>query len=188
MLLQKLKKRDLFLERNYKRDRENRIVVNMTVKDDSDFLSVFSENSAPVISTDVAEFIESITASIPPGEPLTLRIRSGCIDEREKALYREAIAEYYSEKYVVNERERKRNNIIAVILTIAGVLTLVLEIFLEFWRNSPIWTEVIDIVAWVFLWEAVDISVFGNRTLRVKRGHYLSYLSMKVEYVGLDEG
>ena len=121
----------------------------------------------------------------PPKEQLTLKIHSDCIDENEKKLYTVAIKEYYSEKYLANKRELKRNNLIVLLLTIAGILTLSLRIILEYTTKSLIWTEIIDIAAWVFLWEAVDIAVFGNKALRFKNKHYLSYMSMNIEYVGL---
>lgn len=168
-------------------EKGGRRVVNMVVKDDADFLSVFSESETPVISNEVAEFIENRTMAIPPKEQLTLKIHSDCIDENEKKLYTVAIKEYYSEKYIANKRELKRNNLIVLLLTIAGVLALSLRIILEYTTKSLIWTEIIDIAAWVFLWEAVDISVFGNKALRFKNKHYLSYMSMNVEYVGLSE-
>lgn len=176
----------LYLKKIYQKDEEKRVIVNMTVKDDSDFLSVFSENDTPVISTGVADFIEYSTNAIHPKEKLTLKIHSNCIDDREKVLYKEAIKEYYTEKYIANERELKRNNVIAFFLTLAGVLVLALKIFFEYRVSSLIWSEVVDIVAWVLLWEAVDISFFGNRALRIKRRHYLSYLDMKVEYADIN--
>lgn len=167
----------------YKYDSDGRVIVNMTVKNDDDFLSVFSESETPVISDVVADFIESSTASIPPKENLTLKIRSNCIDEREKVLYEKAIKEYYTEKYVANERELKRNTFIVCLLAIMGVLVLACELIFEYQIGNAIWAEVIDIVAWVLLWEAVDIGVFGGHALRTKRNRCLSYLSMKIEYV-----
>lgn len=172
-------------QRRYSRDEENRIVVNMTVNDDSNFLSVFSQSDTPVISTDVAEFIENSTDSILPKEPLTLRIHSDCIDDREKELYRSGIKEYYSEKNIANERELKRNNMIMILLTIAGVFVLALQLVFEYKTGNLIWSEVLNIVAWVFLWEAVDIGAFENRHLRWKKKRYLSYLSMKIEYIDI---
>ena len=78
--------------------------------------------------------------------------------------------------------ELKRNRIIIFLLMIAGVITLALA----FRINSNIWSEVVDIAAWVFLWEAVDIGTFKNRELRLKRKRYLAYMSMKVEFELLD--
>ena len=168
--------------KRYQRDKDGNIIVNMTVKNDDDFLSVYSTNEIPVIATDVAEFIENNTSSLHASDPLTLRIYSNCIDESEQKDYREAIKEYYTDKYIVNEKELKRNRIIIFLLMIAGVITLALA----FRINSNIWSEVVDIAAWVFLWEAVDIGTFKNRELRLKRKRYLAYMSMKVEFELLD--
>ena len=171
--------------RRFQRDDENRVIINMTVKDDSNFLSVFSQSDTPVINTEVAEFIENSTNSVLPKEQLTLRIHSDCIDDTEKAIYRDAIKEYYREKRIADSRELNRNNIIALLLTVAGVAVLAFQLFFEYITRNLIWAEVIDIVAWVLLWEAVDIIAFGNRSLRVKCKRYLSYMSMKIEYADI---
>lgn len=166
------------------RDADGRVVVNMTVKDDTDFLSSFSPRSNPVISTEVAEFIENSTYLLHSTDAMTLRIHSNCVDEQEKIDYPCAIKEYYADKYLVNEKELRRNRIIILLLTIAGILTLAMA----FQIDNAIWSEVVDIAAWVFLWEAVDIGAFRNRELRVKRMRYMAYMSMKVEYSPLTIG
>ncbi|MBR2926594.1 MAG: hypothetical protein IKC31_03330 [Clostridia bacterium] len=162
-------------------DEEGRAIIDMTVSDDSSFLSVYSKHASPVISSEVAEFIENSTRSLPPKQALTLRIHSDCIDGREKELYRSAIGEYYSEKYHAERNELQFNFWAVLFLTLAGVVALVLA----FWVDHHIWSEVIDIAAWVFLWEAVDIGAFKNRESRHMRRRCLSYLSMKIEYVPL---
>lgn len=169
--------------RRRQRDEEDRVLIHMTVKNDENFLSVFSESETPVISTEVAEFIENSTHSVPPRESLTLRIHSRCIDDREKVLYKKAIKEYYMEKYIANEQELKRNRLTVLLLTMAGVATLAAALLFDYHIGNAIWSEVIDIVAWVFLWEAVDIGVFENRMARSKKLRYLAFLSMKVAYV-----
>lgn len=176
------------LERRHKRDAGGRVIVNMTINDDRDFLSVFSAGDAPVISSEIAAFLENSTHSVLPNEQLTLRIHSDCIDDDEKEEYRRAIKEYYTERYITNNRELKRNGLIALFLALVGVITLAAAFFIEYQTTSPIWTEVVDIIAWVFLWESVDISAFKNRELRVKRSRCLSFLSMNIEYFSLRRG
>lgn len=185
MFHRKESERNLLLDRHHLRDSDGRIIVDMTVNDDTNFLSVYSENPSPVICTEAAAFIENCTAAIPPHEQLTLRIHSDCIDDLEKEIYRRAISEYYRKQYSANEIERKRNNLIVFLLTAAGVLTLLAEVFLLEFTDYQIWAEMIDIVAWVLLWEAVDISIFRNKALRMKRKRYFSYISMKIEYIPL---
>ena len=163
-------------------DSERRAIINMTVKDDSDFLSVYSERETPFISSDVAEFIESSSHSIRPGQPLSLHIHSDCIDDAEKEDYRVGIREYYSEKYIAGKREFRFNIIAVILLALAGIGTLILA--LSF--GDSLWAEVIDIAAWVFLWEAVDLGVFKLREINQNRKRFLSYISMKVEYLPLN--
>ena len=61
-------------------------------------------------------------------------------------------------------------------------MILSLALLLEYRVGSLIWAEVIDIAAWVFLWEAVDIGIFRNRELREKRLRYRSFMEMKIVY------
>ena len=153
----------------------------MTVQDDSDFLSVYSEYDTPVISTEVAEFIENSTHSLRPSQPLTLQIHSDCIDDRERQDYRAAIREYYEGKYIASKKEFRFSITAVLVLALAGIITLALA----FQIDHHIWSEVVDIAAWVFLWEAVDIAVFRNRESNRMRKRYLSYMCMKVEYLPL---
>jgi len=170
------------IEKAFLRDEENRIIVDMTVNDDSAFLSPFSPEGTPVVNADVAEFIEDITDAVPKNESLTLRIHSDCIDDDEKQIYSVAIKEYYTEKYISLSRELKRNRALAAIFAIIGILVIAFNLILQYKFNAPIWTEVIDIVAWVFLWETVDISAFENRSLRLKMARYRAFVDMKIKY------
>ena len=169
-------------EKQYQRDNEGRIIVNMNVKDDTDFLSVFSASDTPVISSEVAEFLETSTHSIRPNEQLSLHIKSDCIDETEQKVYSTAIKKYYTEKYRTNERELKVQTSIALLLAILGVFVLAFAVFLDYRIGSVIWAEVIDIAAWVFLWEAVDIKFFKTRELAIQRKRYMAFIDMKIEY------
>ena len=161
---------------------KHRQTICMNVSDDSNFLSVFSENDTPVIDHSVAEFIETSTHSVKPAERMTLKIRSNCIDENEKTLYCRAIREYYTEKYAAVNRELKKNHWIAFLLGLFGVGVLAGAIVLEYFHESAIWAEVVDIVAWVFLWEAVDISFLETRKLKLDRYRYISYVMMDIEF------
>ncbi|MGN1405903.1 MAG: hypothetical protein ACI4WM_06505, partial [Erysipelotrichaceae bacterium] len=145
-----------------KKDKEGNIIINMAVLDDSDFISPFSMSEIPVINSDVAEFIENSTIGIPPKEKLKLIIHSDCIDEDEKILYRKAIREYYRQRYESSRKELLRNRIAIIIMFIAGVIILAISIFKV---NTLISSEVIDIIAWVLIWEAADVSLFTNRSL-----------------------
>ena len=115
-------------------------------------------------------------------EQLALHIKSACVDETKQQIYKDAIKEYYTEKFYANERELKIQNRIALLLAILGIIVLACSIFLQYRFDSIIWSEVIDIVAWVLLWEAVDIKFFKTRELALKRKRYNAFISMEILY------
>lgn len=153
----------------------------MNVTNDTGFLSPFSANDTPVISSDVADFIEANVPAVQSGDTLTLKIKSDCIDESEKSLYKHAIKAYYTDKYISAGHELSKNRTIAMLLAFAGILVLLLALFLEY-RASLVWAEVIDIVAWVFLWEATDICFLSSRKLKHDREKYVALTAMDVEF------
>ena len=120
-----------------------------------------------------------------PNESLALHIHSNCIDDEEKEEYKKAIKEYYVEKYISNNHIHKRNTLVAILLAIVGMFILGVAIYVEYQTENPIWTEFIDIIAWVLIWEAVDIVAFRNREMRMNNRRYLSYIAMKIRFFSL---
>lgn len=165
------------------RDGDGNFVIDMIVRDDTNFLSPFSESHVPVVNGDVASFVENRTKSVGAKEKLKLKIHSTCIDKTEQEIYKTAIKEYFSESYAEVDAKIRRNNIISIFLLLLGILTLSAMFVLEKYSISGIWAEVVDIVAWVFLWEATDIFVLQNMELRLKRKKLLSIIAMSVEFV-----
>lgn len=171
------------LDKEIKRRKEESCdyVISMNVNNDNHFLSEFSENDTPVISREVAEFIEDSTPALRKNEELTLVIKSGCIDGEEKKLYRRAVKEYYTERYIAGKAELKRDYIIAGVLAAVGILVLLLAIFIGY--HSEIWAEVVNIVAWVFVWEAAYLAFLETRKLKHSNKKYVAYISMRIEYI-----
>lgn len=168
---------------SHERDSDGRVVINMRVMNDDGFLSPFSPYDNPVLSDDVTDFLDKTTKSVLPNEQLCLKIKSNCIDDEEKSLYSKAIKETYAEEYLENERALKRNTAFSVVLGLLGVTVLILLFIFESTVANAIWGEVIDILAWVLLWEAFDLYIFGSQEFKLKRLRCLAFISMKVDYI-----
>lgn len=167
----------------YEKDENGNIILSMTVRDDTDFLSPYSFGDNPVISGDVADFLDSRTSAMPQSEGLTLRIHSDCIAKEEKPLYEKAIREYYRERFAANARELRHNALLASVFAIIGITVLALLVLFAAYLKESIWTEVIDIVAWVFLWEATDLYFLQNRDLKQERKRLRALIAIKIEYI-----
>lgn len=165
------------------RDSDGRAVINMTVHNDDDFLSPYSVNNTETISSEVADFLQNAAMAYHPKEKLTLRISSSCIDENEKRIYTKAIKNYFNLHFIENARELKRNTISSIIMMIIGVLGLAFMIFGEKLGFPSILIECIDIFAWVFIWETVDLFFISRSLLKLKLRRLIAFTEIKVEYI-----
>ena len=155
--------------------------INMTVLDDSEFLSPYSETNTPVISGEVAEFLENGANAARLIDNLELNLHSNCIDSDKQSRYEQAIRNYFSLKLIAEQRELKRNNIVSLIFAIIGVVGLAFMIICDQLLNmQAIWVECIDIFAWVFLWEAVDQFFIERRKLIFNRRRLKSLAEMPI--------
>ena len=172
---------------NYPHDEDGRATIEMTIHDDGEFLSPYSHGAAEVISGETADFIRDSALGLPPKEEFSLRIYSDCIDDDKKEIYREAIHTYFDRNFADTAREMHLNTIQAVIMFIIGVVALGVMIAGERLGWGEIWVECIDIFAWVFLWETVDVFCLERTALRRRAMRYLAFVNMNVTFLPLSE-
>lgn len=156
--------------------------LNMNITDDSDFLSPYSPSEKPIISSDVADFLENSARAFHPRAHVKLTITGRCVEESEKSAYGDAIRNYFSLKLAETERDIKRRGWISLIFTIIGVVALTFMIVYESFFNNAVWTECVDIFAWVFLWEAVDQFFIERSGLLLKRKRFENFVNMSIEF------
>ncbi|MDO4507930.1 MAG: hypothetical protein Q4B65_00860 [Candidatus Saccharibacteria bacterium] len=154
-------------------------VINMVVNDDSGFLSKFSTHKTSVISPEVADFLENSAQRFSPKQRLHLQIEGDCVSENEKESYALAIKEYFSDEMAAIGRELRHYNMVAAILMAIGIVILAASIIFP----ERLWAAVLDIIAWVFIWEAVDIIAFRKRELRIRKFRCRAFVNMKIEYL-----
>ena len=156
--------------------------LNLNITDDSEFLSPYSPSEQPIISSDVADFLENSARAFHPRARVNLTITGRCVDESERSVYGDAIKNYFSLKLAETERDIKRKGWISLVFTIIGVVALVFMIVYESFVNNAVWTECVDIFGWVFLWEAVDQFFIERSGLLLKRKRFKNFVNMNIEF------
>ena len=78
-------------------------------------------------------------------------------------------------------------NILSSILFLLGILTLVLMFVLDFLTGSNLglWKEVIDIVAWVFIWESVDLFIIQRLENNAKYRMFKNVINADIVFTPL---
>ena len=171
-------------EDELERDEEGRAIIEVTVRQDVDFLSDYSVER-PMISSSFSDFLREQAEAFPPREPILLKIHSNCIDEGEKGVYGAALKEYAMRNYKKHTLDLKKNGLISAILMAVGVLGLAAVVILSFFSNNAVLAEILDIFAWVFVWEAVDLFFLERRIIRAQLHRCLRLYEAKIQFLPL---
>lgn len=181
--LKEIKKQQDEYKKKYKCDEDGRVVVDLCVHNDDNFLSPYSSSENAVLTEEVADFIENNLKNVPHDKRIKLAIHGETITLDEQDQYEKAIHRHFSESYQKVKTDKSRLTKISFIMAIIAVLVLSIMFTLEFVIDiNAVAIEVIDIIAWVFMWEAVDIFFLQCAALRRKEKRYLSLIDSKIEF------
>ncbi len=75
----------------------------------------------------------------------------------------------------------KKQYLIAAILALVGMVFLAVSLAIGDLWNGAFFGELVDIAAWVFVWEAVDVICFRKQELRVNRTRYQALMNMEID-------
>lgn len=152
------KRRAVLSESADERDENNRRIIRLNVTDDSNFLSPFSVKGDPLISGETADFLNLNIKHNLKDSGVKLVISSGEIDDTEKDVYKTAIKNYYRVEYKSTWKELRRNLLSSIIMLLISACIFALAITLKKTTDTgAVILNMLDVFAWVFTWEAVDI-------------------------------
>ncbi|MBE5732693.1 MAG: YihY/virulence factor BrkB family protein [Clostridiales bacterium] len=156
-------------------DENGKRYIPVSVRVEDSILSPFSPKGNPTISGEFAEFLDSQYTEMKANDQLHIDIECDTIDDEERILYEGAIRSYYKAEETRKTKELVRNNIIALIMVIIGIVVLTVSVIFYIFSHEIV-GEIIDIVAWVFVWEAVDLFFLRSPTLireKLKCKHFI---------------
>lgn len=173
-------------KRERERDEDGRAIVDLQIRNDDGFLSPYSSEKHNLLSSETSDFLEKSLKTLPVNERIHFRVHSNVITAEEQKEYSEAIHEHYADCYEDVRLAIKRLSRIALVMALIGVFALTVIIGLDITgQKTAVASEVIDIFAWVFLWEAVDIWFLQRPVLKMRQKRYLSLTDSVVEYLPL---
>lgn len=152
-------------------------VIHISINDASEIISPYVEDNKPVINSEFANFLENSTKDISVKHNLILEFTS-VEDNKDKIA--SAIKNYYINEFVDSQRKLKNNIISSIITFIIGLITLSCVIILNNFNSITIINSAVDIFAWVFIWEAVDLFFFRRSELRHQQYRQINFINAKI--------
>ena len=178
----KFKKEKDKINKNLQYDDEEKALFNISIKDKKEVLSPFYYDEKEVINVEFAGMLDNIASTVPIKKGIHLSLNCDDIIEEDKERYSKAIKNYYENK-MLDARLRLKNNGNLILITLILALVSLTGLFLvNFFQLSWIIIEVVDIVAWVFVWEVVDSFVFQRTLIRYDYYRAKSLYESKITY------
>lgn len=179
---------DYFKERNkiqkqFEKDEDGRAIVNISISDKGQILSPFCYEGKETINDEFAGFLDNVVKSIPPKQNINLTIDCKDITDYEKGNFALAIKNHYQNKLIDTQLRIKKLNYFFAACILLSALSLGLLYLVNYLAAPFILIEIVDILAWVFVWEAVDIFFFQEGLLRLEKTRCLALIKSKIRYV-----
>lgn len=150
-------------------DANGRRMVRIGMEEDYDLLSPLSPNGEPYITSDAAQFLEQSTKHLRPDSALHFVFEGATLSEDDKEKYTKAIRNYYHNEFMEVVRELAKNMTQTIIMVLISAAVFTFNIFLKNHDVDQVLYSIIDIVAWVFAWEATEIFFLQRPSLRLRR-------------------
>lgn len=149
------------------REKESPVQIQLTAAGDSSLLSEYWSDS-PGLNPDAADFLDNEIRAYPTRrlKGLQVVIHTEDASEIEKELYPEAIHHYYSNRLCDNRIRLRRNSLSSLVMFVAGAAVLVVMAFLTKDGLDSVSVEILDIIGWVFVWQATSVFFLDRHDIR----------------------
>ena len=150
----------------YKETKSGDAIISLKACKREEIFSSYNYNSDDVINKDLTDYVWHKSKLVPLGQ--NIKLQMFCNEDISKEEVSSALKNYYRAEYLDAKSELKNKTRFSLVCLFLGVITLlVLSLFNTILNNFYL-TTVIDILAWVFVWEAFDVFFF-QRSITIRK-------------------
>jgi len=170
------------MKKQHKKNQNNEdLVINIKVDNKEQIISKYSYDETDKLNKDLSEFIIDKTKRTPINSNIKLNFYSKT--NIEKTEVERTIRNHFTDELLDAKDDLKKSNIIALIMLLFGVITFAI-LFASYNLFSNIYFEmVMEIAAWVFIWESVDVIFLQRPKIRRTCLQYQKICLAEVEII-----
>jgi len=169
-------------DKEFDEDEEGRAIVTINITDADTLLSTYNDDGKEIISEETATFINNVTKPIPPRQDIHLMIACDSYTSSKEEVYKNAIINYYQHEFAHRENKLRNNSIISMMLLFLGIVFFTALYFVGRWNDEHVFYLLLEVVSWVFAWEAVDQLVLQRNMIRFMQKKELQIIFAKITF------
>ena len=179
--LRKLNNSKLVDDEFYETDVNGRGIIDVGAENYEDIFSYYDLNNTNVLDSEFEEFLNAKADAIPLTKEIALHFHvKGATEEKCEEIDK-AIKDNYKRKLKAINRKLRRNAMFSLYMLLLAVIAFAVYIPLAMFEVHFAIVEVFDIVAWVFVWEAVDNHFLSRRNLQQERLKKYRFIRADIE-------
>jgi hypothetical protein len=145
--------------------------------------AVYKEYSGEsMLSNDFYDFIEDTYDYMKKANFLVIDFK---FPETMSQAEKDKIIKLYHAHYAINYKKARadirRDRMLSIILFAIGFIFIAIDIAVKVNHPDSVWTEIIDIIGWVFVWQAGDLLFFTTLENQQKCAEYLRLFTAQIK-------
>lgn len=161
-------------------DDDGKAYISTKVSSINDIISKHSIKDYEWVNPDFIHYVEDMAYYIPVEESIVLEICGHRFSEKEQALIRRVLTQYFGLKLgdaIIDINIMKKKS---MILLVFGIISILLFMLLNIINVIPTLAEIIAIGLWFFLWEYLDLRFLDGSDLAVKKLEAAQLANVKI--------
>lgn len=161
-------------------DEDDRAIINVGAENYDDIFSPYCFKGGDTLSMELVEYLWEKQSAIPLSYDISLKFNVKDANEEKRKEIQMAVKENYENDIHAVDQKLHRLTVLSIWFILLGIIFgTVYVITLPFILLGV--SYVIDIMAWIFLWEGVRAIVWDRRTLRQDKIKALRLAAAKIE-------
>ena len=157
------------------------VEISVKVENSEQVFSKYSYDNKDVLNKELSEYLWDNAKLVPSHKNLQLKFFAKCPLDRTEVS--SAIKSHYKREMIETKDEIRKANKFSFITIILGLISLAILFILYKKFDNYFIVTVLDITAWVFVWEAVDVFFLRRAELKQRYKRYNKLYSSKIKII-----
>ena len=164
-----------------KEDAEGDAIIDVQVESKNEIFSKFNYEEGDILTTEFTDYLWNKAKLVPTNKNLHIKVYAN--EELNVNKVENAIKKHYKNEYIEVKSELSYLGRFSLINLILGIITLAVLLVLHNVFDNYFLVSIVDILAWVFVWEAFDSFFLERARLKRRQKHILKIYSSEVEII-----
>lgn len=152
------------IAQNFDHTEDEKAIIEVGAKSYDSIISPYCVKNYLTLNPDFAEYIETNAKQVPLNDDLQLDIYLDSEPSKtQKTNIINATRVHFAEKIAAMKAASKRNTVAALLLLLFGAALLIVCFLSQLYETNEVFTNLIDILAWVLVWDAFEKLIFERK-------------------------